>query len=38
MYLYGLLPNKEDTRLSIYTTDSNYMASYFYLRVAAEEY
>lgn len=36
MYLYGLLPNNEDARLAIYTTDSNYLAGYFYLRVAAE--
>jgi len=38
MYLYGLLSTEDDSRLSIYMTESNYLASYFYLRIAAEQY
>lgn len=36
MYLYGLLPDREDSRLRVYNTDSRHLAAYFYLRLAAE--
>ena len=38
MYLYGLLPNHDYSELESYDTKSNYMAAYYYLRVAAEYY
>jgi hypothetical protein len=38
MYLYGLLPNADYDELRYYNTKSNYLAAYYYLRVAAEYY
>jgi hypothetical protein len=35
MYLYRILPNNEVQELHYYNTQSNYMAIYYYLRVAA---
>lgn len=38
MYLYGVLSNGDYEELRYYNTKSNYLAAYYYLRVAAEYY
>lgn len=38
MYLYNFLPNHELPALRTYDTPSNYLAAYYYLRIAAEHY
>lgn len=38
MYLYNFLPNHDLPALRNYDTPSNYLAAYYYLRIAAEHY
>lgn len=38
MYLYGFLPDHQLPALRSYDTPSNYLAAYYYLRIAAEHY